>query len=389
MVFVTETQQAKSDADQPENAPQSRWERFVQPGDGTALGIWLFWHVATYIYMVLAAPGRTEAPLLDRLTPWDAENFITIAQYGYAGSPGMTDAPKLVAFFPGLPLLLRDLHWLVPDYDVLIVLVSFVGNAVVAVALSRLGNSYKEGAGTWTVLAFFLSPFAVFMWAGYSEAPFLALAIPAWLLARRGRWEWAAVCAAFASSIRISGLFLALGLAVMFLVAENGFRADWRKLPWLAVPGLPVVAYMIFLKVTVGEWMAWNSAQAQYWGRYPEDPVQVLVNTWNRSLEESVLQTSYREEILAAFVLVALILWQLFRRQWADFAYLLPQAVALLAMSSFYMSVGRASLLWWPLFIGIGIAAVRNRWTFMAYVAVAAPVMLINVGNFTTGAWVG
>ncbi len=272
MVFVTETQQAKSDADQPENAPQSRWERFVQPGDRTALGIWFFWHVATYIYMVLAAPGRTEAPLLDRLTPWDAENFITIAQYGYAGSPGMTDAPKLVAFFPGLPLLLRDLHWLVPNYDLLIVLVSFVGSAVVAVALSRLGNSYKEGAGVWTVLAFFLSPFAVFMWAGYSEAPFLALAIPAWLLARRGRWEWAAVCAAFASSIRISGLFLALGLAVMFLVAENGLRADWKKLPWLVVPGLPVVAYMIFLKVTVGEWMAWNSAQAQYWGRYPEDP---------------------------------------------------------------------------------------------------------------------
>ncbi|WP_169807562.1 mannosyltransferase family protein [Herbidospora mongoliensis] len=386
---MTETQQAKSDADQPDDAPPTRRGWLTQPGDRTALGIWFFWHVATYIYMVLAAPGRTEAPLLDRLTPWDAENFITIAQYGYAGAPGMTDAPKLVAFFPGLPLLLRDLNWLIPNYDLLIVLVSVVGSAVVAVSLSRLSNSYKEGTGTWTTLAFFLSPWAVFMWAGYSEAPFLALAIPAWLLARKGRWEWAAVCAAFASSIRISGLFLALGLAVMFLVAENGWRADWKKALWLVVPGLPVVAYMIFLKVTVGEWMAWNSAQSQYWGRYPEQPWQVLVNTWNRSLEESVLQTSYREEIIAAFVLVAVILWQLFRRQWADFAYLLPQAVALLAMSSFYMSVGRASLLWWPLYIGIGIAAARNRWAFMAYVAVAAPVMAINVGNFTTGAWVG
>lgn len=389
MVFVTETQQAKTDADQPEDAPSTGRRWLAQPGDLTALGIWFFWHVATYVYMVLAAPGRTEAPLLDRLTPWDAENFITIAQYGYDGAPGMTDAPKLVAFFPGLPLLLRNLNWLVPNYDLLIVLVSVVGSAVVAVFLSRLSESYKEGTGTWTVLAFFLSPFAVFMWAGYSEAPFLALAIPAWLLARQGRWEWAAVCAAFASSIRITGLFLALGLAVMFLVSEKGLRADWRKLFWLAVPGLPVLAYMIFLKIRVGDWMAWNAAQAQYWGRYPVSPQEVLVNTWNRSLEEPVLATSYREEILAALVLVVLIVWQLVRRRWAEFAYLAPQAVALLAMSSFYMSVGRASLLWWPLYIGVGIAAARNRWAFMAYVAVAAPVMAINVGNFTTGAWVG
>ncbi len=389
MVFVTETQQAKTDADQPENAPTARRRWLGQPGDLTALGIWFFWHVATYVYMVLAAPGRTEAPLLDRLTPWDAENFITIAQYGYDGSPGMTDAPKLVAFFPGLPLLLRDLNWLVPNYDLLIVLVSVVGSAVVAVFLSRLSESYKEGTGTWTVLAFFLSPWAVFMWAGYSEAPFLALAIPAWLFARQGRWEWAAVCAAFASSIRITGLFLALGLAVMFLVSEKGLRADWRKIFWLVVPGLPVLAYMIFLKVRVGDWMAWNAAQAQYWGRYPVEPIEVLTNTWNRSLEEPVLATSYREEILAALVLVVLIVWQLVRRRWAEFAYLAPQAVALLAMSSFYMSVGRASLLWWPLYIGIGIAAARNKWAFMAYVAVAAPVMAINVGNFTTGAWVG
>ncbi|WP_459805972.1 mannosyltransferase family protein [Herbidospora sp. RD11066] len=387
---MTETQQAKSDADQPENAPPTTGRRWLaQPGDRTALGIWFFWHVATYIYMVLAAPGRTEAPLLDRLTPWDAENFITIAQFGYDGSPGMTDAPKLVAFFPGLPLLLRDLNWLIPNYDLLIVLVSVVGSAVVAVALSRLSNSYKEGTGPWTTLVFFLSPFAVFMWAGYSEAPFLALAIPAWLLARQGRWEWAAVCAAFASSIRISGLFLALGLAVMFLVSEKGLRADWRKLPWLVVPGLPVLAYMIFQWTRTGDLMAWKNVEAEYWGRYAEAPWTVLANTWDRSLQEPVLATSYRMEIAAALVLVALIVWQLVRSRWAEFAYLLPQGVALLAMSSFYMSVGRASLLWWPLYIGIGILAARNRWVLMAYVAVAAPVMLINVGNFTTGAWVG
>jgi hypothetical protein len=365
------------------------WWR-VRTGDRNALLIWFFWHVGTYIYMVLAAPGRTDAPFLDRLTPWDSDNFIAIAQYGYDGSPGMEDAPKLTAFFPGLPLSLRVLHAVVSDWSLAIVLVTLVASAVVAVALARLSDSYREGTGTWTVLAFFLSPFAVFMWAGYSEAPFLALAIPAWLLARRGRWEAAAVCAAFASSVRISGLFLAAGLAMMFLVAGNGLRsAGWRKAPWAVLPGVPVLAYMAYLWGRTGEPMAWKQAEAQYWGRYAEWPWQTFLNTWNRSVEESVLRTSYREEMLAALVLVALIAWQLVRRRWADFAYLAPQAVALLAMSSFYMSVGRASLLWWPLYLSVGIVGARRPWAFMAYVAVAAPVMAINVGNFTTGAWVG
>ncbi len=362
-----------------------------RPGDRTALLIWFFWHVATYIYMVLAAPGRTEAPILDRLTPWDSDNFIAIAQYGYDGPPDMPDAPKLTAFFPGLPLLLRSMHVVIEDWSLAIVLVSFVASAVVAVALSRLSESYHEGSGVWTVLAFFLSPFAVFMLAGYSEAPFLALAIPAWLLARKGRWEAAAVCAAFASCVRISGLFLALGLAVMFLVARNGLRGvGWRKAPWLALPGVPVLAYMLYLWGRTGNPLEWKHVEAEYWGRYAELPWTVLKNTWQRSLEDPVsLQTSYREEILAAAVLVVLIIWQLVRRRWAELAYLAPQAVALLAMSSFYMSVGRASLLWWPLYLSIGIAGARKPWVFMAYLSVAAPVMAINVGNFTTGAWVG
>ncbi|MBO3752923.1 hypothetical protein J5X84_43320 [Streptosporangiaceae bacterium NEAU-GS5] len=378
---MTDTQQTEV-ASAPDAEPPARR---IRPSDATALLIWLFWHVGAYIYMALAAPGRTTLPLLDRLTPWDAENFITIAQYGYDGSPGMTDAPKLTAFFPGMPLLLRDLHVLIPNWDLAIVLISLVASAVVAVALSRLSESYRAGSGVYTVLAFFLSPFATFLLAGYSEALFLALAIPAWHLARQGKWAGAAWCAAFASSVRISGLFLAAGLIVMFLVKDR----RWRKAPWLALPVAPVVAYMLYLWSRTGDLMAWKRAEADYWGRFPEMPWKVLTNTWDRSVNEPVLATSYREEILAAFVLVALIVYQLVRRRWAELAYLAPQGVALLAMSSFYMSVGRASLLWWPLYLSVGVTGRRRPWVFLAYAAVAAPVMAINIGNFTTGAWTG
>ncbi len=38
------------------------------------------------------------------------------------------------------------------------------------------------------MLYLLLSPYAVFLAAGYSESLFLALALPGWLAARRGRW---------------------------------------------------------------------------------------------------------------------------------------------------------------------------------------------------------
>jgi hypothetical protein len=61
------------------------------------------------------------------------------------------------------------------------------------------------------VLYLVLSPYAVFLFAGYSEALFLACALWGWLCARREQWVPAALLVAAAASVRVSGLFLACG----------------------------------------------------------------------------------------------------------------------------------------------------------------------------------
>ncbi len=65
---------------------------------------------------------------------------------------------------------------------------------------------------------------AVFLAAPYAEALFAALAFWAWLLARRGAWVWAGLLAAGATLVRVNGLFLAIGLVVLFLTS--------RPRPW-------------------------------------------------------------------------------------------------------------------------------------------------------------
>ncbi|GAA3421193.1 mannosyltransferase family protein [Streptosporangium vulgare] len=370
-----------------------RWvPRFLtDPGDRLALLLWALSHVGVLIYAYLAGPGRTTDPFLNRFTRWDAENFIAIAQFGYDGPPGMQDAGKLPAFFPGMAILIKVMRPVVEDGRLATMIISLVASAVLAVALSRLAETYAAGSGRYAVAALFLSPFAVFLYSGYSEALFLALAVSAWLLARNGRWEDAALCATGAATVRISGLFLAFGLLVMFLVAENGRKrpGGWRLLPWLALPGVPLVLYSVYQWTRTGDWLAYNSVQDRFWGRHAVWPWEALANTWSMSDDVASLTTSYYEEIISAAVLLVLAGCLAVRRKWPEFAYITPQVLSFLTLSSFYMSIGRGSLTWFPLWIAIGVAGVRRPWVWLVSMAIMIPVMAINTGNFTTGAWIG
>jgi hypothetical protein len=378
---------------QDRSAEGRRWSpRFLDDAaDQRALLIWFCSHVGFLIYTYLAGPGRTVDPFLNRLTRWDAENFIAIADFGYDGPPGMQDSAKLPAFFPGMALLIRLMKPVVHDGRLATVIISLVAGAVVAVALSRLAESITQGSGTFAVAALFLSPFAVFLYAGYSEALFLALALSAWLLARKGRWEEAALCVTGAATVRISGVFLAFGMLVMFLVADNGRKSPggWRHLPWLALPGVPIVLYTVYNWTRTGDWLAYNTVQDQFWGRHAVWPWEAFLNTWNMSDDVPTLTTSYYEEMISAAVLLALAICLAVRRRWPELAYITPQVLSFLTLSSFYMSIGRGSLTWFPLWVAIGVAGVKRPWVWYVSMAIMIPVMAINMGNFTTGAWIG
>lgn len=385
-------------AEPAEEARPERTRRWPWPlsllentADRRALIIWLLSHIGFFYCAALSAPGRTEDPWLFRLTRWDAENFIAIAEYGYDGPPDMEDREKLPAFFPGMPLLIRLLQPIVPDGRLATVLISLVASAVVAVSLSRLAESIRPGSGQYATAALFFSPFAAFLYCGYSEALFLALAIPAWSYARQGRWELAAVLAAGAATVRITGLFLAFGLLIMYLVGEHGRKAPggWRKLPWLVVPGLPVLLYSFYHWTRTGDWFAYNTVQERFWGRHPVWPWEAFRNTWEMSDDVPQLTLSYYEEIASAGVLLLATIILAARRRWPEAAYLFPQVLAFMTLSSFYLSVGRGSLLWLPLWVAIGVACSRRWWLWCTYLVLAVPVMVLNVGNFTTGAWIG
>jgi hypothetical protein len=285
--------------------------------------------------------------------------------------------------------VLRAVHTVVPSWVAAGLLVSLVAGGIATVALSRLAESDgARGSGHLAVLALVVSPYAVFLTAGYSEALFLAFAVPAWLAARRRAWLAAGLLAAGACTVRVTGLFLTAALVVEFLTRER--RASRRAWP-LALPALPIGLFMLHLHAVDGDWLAWPHAESRVWGRHFTWPWTALHTTWTgatASGQPADFAWQFRADIAAMALGVALTLVLVGMRRWGEGTYIGLQ-VAALATSSYYLSVGRATLLWWPLWVLLARAGARRRGIFAAYVAVSAPLMAVTVVGFTTGRWVG
>jgi hypothetical protein len=349
------------------------------------VGIWLGSRVAVAV-TAAAATGSLAGGWLRGWYHWDVAWYIKAAQhgYGYARQPGQSGLP---AFFPGLPLVLRAVHAVVPNWTAAGLLISLIAGGVAAVALARLTRlEGPQQAGDLAVLALVVSPYAVFLAAGYSEALFLAFALPAWLAARKRSWLAAGVLGALASAVRVTGLFLAVALIVEYAVVERRLRPNFAA---LLAPLIPVGLFVYHLHHVLGDWLAWPHAESRVWGRHFTLPWKALHNTLHFAKAPGVphdFQVQYYADVAAIVIGVLLTAYLLWRREYGEMTYVGLQ-VAALATSSYYLSVGRATLLWWPLWVLLGRTFVRHRALFWAYLAVAAPLMVTAAVGFTGAEW--
>ncbi|MDX3336826.1 mannosyltransferase family protein [Streptomyces sp. ME02-6979.5a] len=360
----------------------------------TRISLWITAHLARWLFP--SHPGTREAaPVLAPFQQWDANHYLHIARDGYfpAGTgPWTSGWDNREAFFPGYPFLLRAVHTVVPDWTAAGLLISFIAGAVAVLALARIARAYlpEDVAGRRTAVLFLLSPCAVFLAAGYTEALFLAFALPAWLAAMRHRWALAAVLTTAATTVRVSGLFLAAAIGLLFVLSARTGR-HWRTAGWTLLPALPPAAYSWYLHAHTGDWMAWKHAQERGWYRTFHTPWEAWTNTWHGAFEgtqSTGYAAMFQAELAAMLVGLALVAILLRRRRWPEAVYVALSLWAL-GTSYWYTSVPRATLLWWPLWIGLAAVSLRRPWFTTAYLCVAAPVTTIVALTFLTGRWAG
>lgn len=377
--------------------------RRLHPVERQALGWWLvtrlaaLWIAAQAMWLV--GNDTVLEPYLTRWVRWDARVFTLIAQYGYDG-PG--DGSRYYeAFFPGLPLAIRALHVVVPSWNLCGLLISLVAGAVGIVALCRIALlEYGPDVARRAAVALCVSPFTGFLAAGYSESLFLAFAFPSWVCAKRGRWGSAVVLAAFASTTRITGAFLAAALLVEYLTARDRRPAllrSWRSVVQLllfAVPVAPILVFFGYLHARTGDWLYYFTAQREGWGRnrvgvrQTFDFVRHAAGESGQHLGWTYL---YRWDLAVMAIGVALIVGLAVRRRWAEAVFVALPVVSLAPMGT-YSSAPRTALTWWPLWVTMGLIATRSRWgpwLDRLYLALSVPSAVLLLAAFTLWHWAG
>lgn len=359
-----------------------------------------FWLVAWLAQWLLAGGSGRLALGVTHWRRWDADIYVKIAERGYAG-PGAE--PWSEAFLPGWPLLLRGAARLgIPTTVAALALTTLA--CVVAVAyLIRLVDEERpdggdvggadDGVGRRAALYLLLFPTAVFLVAGYSEALFLAGAVPAFREARRGRWTRVALPAAVAMAARWTGLFLLVGLAVELALQLWRHRDDRVQRAAAGVGALvagvlPAAAFATWLRATRGDPLYFLTAQREGWGRAfvgPVDSFRATWATWAGDYPSSILIT-WRLEIVAALLGVALVVVLVRRREWSFAAYAVA-TLAVMLTSSWYYSVPRALLVLFPAVIVLADLTRRRPVLHEVALVVLAPLATLGVVVFTRGGW--
>ena len=304
--------------------------------------------IALVALLLAVYQGRSLADMVDQ---WDVEHFTNLATNGYLGRADGT----LMAFFPGLPLLLRlGLELGLPIYLTGVV-ISAICSYLAAAALARLG-------GPVAAIAWLFAPTAVFTIVPYTEALFCAAAFWAWERARADKWAAAAALAALACTVRVSGLFLVGALAVLALtlstehtVSPRAWRERGRRLLWLLIPAAALGVFVLYLYSLTGSWTAWYHAQSTGWARAMTPPWEAFWNTvaaTHANPDHPLWPPVFIAEIVSMGIGVLVVGWCLGRRLWAEASWVAVQVLAF-SISYWFMSVNRALLLWFPLWLMI------------------------------------
>ena len=360
------------------------WRPDLSPDDRAALGMWAAAHLALFVLAWAAAwvyrTTPSQAPLTGVFEHWDAALLRNIAQYGYF-SPHST--ANNAVFFPGYPMMLATVHLILRNWVLSELVVSGVAGCFAVVSLSRLAG------GRRAVLYLLTMPAAIFLMVGYTECLFLALAIPAWHAATRGRWWLAALLAGLSGLVRPDALFLIPALAVMALTGPRGSRLVNAAKACCALAG--PAAYEIYLTARTGTWDTWAKAQQKGWDLHLVTPVQALKTTWWAAFQHpfsAAYAFEYQLELAAMGAMVVATLAFLWRRRWPEAVYC-GLAVLALGTSTWYQSCPRTLLVLFPVWVALAGLDARRPWVRYVYLSVSAPLAAVLGLLFLSYQWAG
>ncbi len=348
----------------------------------------LLW-LGVVLAVVLRTMGLT--PLLsglrNSLQYWDARIYIDLATNGYPSYLEYHDA-----FLPGYPLLMRAVALLTRDYVVAGWVVSLAAEAVALWYIARLLIAERDrGAAAFSVWIIALAPAALFFTAIYTESPFVAAAAASLYYARQGNARAAAVAAALACSLRLTGLALLPALLIEQL--SRGRTGRGRELWYLLLVPLPILLFCAYMQVHAHDALAYFDAQRlpsfNHTAAPPWDGFSATWNTMATATDGETRSIFAREVAFGLLGLVACVAMAISRRIPRSLAVYCALAWLLTSSLTFWRSEPRYDLALFPAVLVVADLTARVRAARPVLVVMSGALMCAGVAIYSQGSWLG
>jgi len=324
-----------------------------------------------------------QGSLLEIWQRWDAPHFQEIAKFGYWPPAD----PARIVLFPLFPALLA-IGSRLGDPLLLGMVIAFVSTLAAAAGLYRLVRLDDDRrTARIAVIAMSVFPTAFTLVAPYSEAPFLAFTVWAFVQARRGDWRGAGLLALLAGATRLQGAFLLPALAVEYWLSRR--RLD-RDAAWLLLAAGGPLIYLGINQVVFGDPLYFLEIQRSVFAVGTAPPWHVI-----GSLLSAVLQPQPSEfwltiyvVPLGAFVIIAgTMVWTIIGHgSRPSFAIYTGLSLLTFVTLSWPISVPRYLMGVFPIFIATARLA-RRPWLGAPLLLASTATMLLCLILFVTGHW--
>lgn len=317
---------------------------------------------------------------------WDAVNYLDIAQLGYLQSGNFRFQ---IVFFPFYPALTAAFNFVIDDYLISAFVVSGIASVALGLVFRQLVRmDYSEKIAQFSVLFLFVFPTAFVLHIPYTESLFLALTVGCFLAARKRRWMLVGILGALACLTRINGLILLPALLFEVLDERRETKVFNRGWFWLLLIPTGFIAYLALNYYVTGNATMFMVYQREHWGRYLRLPFYGILETWKSIFQKgpsAAIMNGLQELLFVGIGLAAIVLgWRTLRgsyRVWMILNWLL------FISTSYIQSVPRYTLVLFPLFILMAVAAARNWWANVLFIVWSVLYLALFTTQFVRGWW--
>lgn len=396
--------------------------RFIKRLPGSVKKIFLLfsvWRITlfaiAYLAIVLIPKWGGRYPYWDtvlditRLPSWvwsfggfDGVHYLRIAQDWYSSANSQ-------AFFPLYPLLIKffnvlpknsalDLRVFVdPSYfHTGLILSNVFFFFAILYFYKLLRRDFNKKVSFWSVILLLLFPTSFFFGAIYSESLFLLLTVASIYYARKRNFLLAGILAGLASATRILGLaLLPLIFVEFYLYLKSGKKIaiveKIKSILGMIVAPAGAVLYMIYLKITAGNYLYFLAVQPGFGAERSAQPFILLPQVIYRYLKIFLtvypISIEYLNAVLEfVFALVPILLLVLFWKKMRLSYWLFTLVVLILpTLTGTFSSMPRYALMGFLLFPWI---ASRLGKYFVFVSIILGFLGAILVALFTRGYWV-